>query len=59
MQRFLRVLCVVRLHDWKTEADADGPVTFCTRCGHVKHSRTGETLEPRPPGVGRGVGGGL
>jgi hypothetical protein len=49
MQRLRRILCVFRWHDWKIEADAEGAVTFCTRCGHVKHTRTGEILEARTP----------
>jgi hypothetical protein len=33
----LRIFCVVGRHDWQTETDTDGAVTFCARCGKLVH----------------------
>ena len=36
-----QLLCFVRGgHQWKTTADAAGPMTSCTRCGALRHGRT-------------------
>ena len=47
MTSWRRLLCVVCLgHRWQTHVDAEGPVTYCLRCGKIRHSG----FEFDPPG---------
>ena len=36
-----RLACFVRGHTWETVTDTSGSVTWCARCGHQWHSRSG------------------
>jgi len=47
-----RLACVVRGHEWEDRSDPAGTITFCSRCGKLRHNRG--ALDSQAPGHGAG-----
>ena len=41
MRAARRAVCLFRRHRWEEHTDPVGTVTFCMRCGKLRHARPG------------------
>jgi hypothetical protein len=52
-----RIRCLFGGHSWEQHQDPVGPLTFCLRCGKLRHARPSGNSPEQPQGPGVGGGG--